>query len=181
LGFTYSYPTDWELVDTKPMIPAARLQEKDKATSEPEKKAADCVQIGLLLRHGTPGSVLMSVALPFDCFGATVAATDLPGFGEGVAVGMAREYEMKNPQYGAFKLGTQNLWIERAEGTSKAHPEFHRTVETVCALLKKGAVCWIGMVQDDAAMKIFESGLVTLEGEAPTPLVPADAFSAAKK
>jgi hypothetical protein len=49
-------------------------------------------------------------------------------------------------------------------------------VETVCSILKKGAVCWMAIAADDAALQSFEHGAVTLDSEVPAPLVPADAF-----
>jgi len=69
------------------------------------------------------------------------------------------------------------LWIERAAGAVKEHPEMKYTVETVCSLLKKGAVCWMAMAADNAHLQTFERGLVALDGEAPAALVPADAFA----
>jgi len=34
LGFTYSLPTDWEVMDTKPMVPALHQQMDKLATSD---------------------------------------------------------------------------------------------------------------------------------------------------
>jgi hypothetical protein len=50
------------------------------------------------------------------------------------------------------------------------------TVETVCSVLKKGAVCWMAMAADKAGLQTFENGAVTLDGEVPAALVPATAF-----
>lgn len=181
LGFSYSYPSDWELVDTKPMLPSLKLQEEQKASSDAEKRGAQCTQIGLLLRHGSPASVMMTMALPYDCYGSHFSSTDLAGFGTGVSSGLKQSFDIKDEQYSAYKSGTHNLWIERANGTAKNNPSEPYTIETVCALLDKGAICWMGMVKDDVGLKIFEQGQVTLEGDAPTALVPANAFAAAKK
>jgi hypothetical protein len=181
LGFSYGYPSDWEVVDTKPMMPSLQLQEQEKATNDMEKRGAACTQIGLLAKHGNPASVLMTMALPYDCYGTHFAATDLPGFGTGVASGLKGNFDIKDEQYSAYKSGTHNLWIERAKGTAKNAPDEPYIIETVCALLDKGAVCWMGMVKDVVGLKIFEQGQVTLEGDAPTALVPASAFSEAKK
>jgi len=181
LGFSYGYPSDWEVVDTKPMMPSLKLQEEQKATNDMEKRGAACTQIGLLAKHGNPASILMTMALPYDCYGTHFAASDLPGFGTGVSSGLKQSFDIKDERYSAYKSGSHNLWIERAKGTAKKAPDEPYTIETVCVLLDKGAVCWLGMVKDDAGLKIFEQGLVTLEGDAPTALVPASAFSDAKK
>jgi hypothetical protein len=50
------------------------------------------------------------------------------------------------------------------------------TVETVCSVLKKGAVCWMAMAADKAGLQTFENGAVALDGEVPAALVPATAF-----
>jgi hypothetical protein len=106
--------------------------------------------------------------------------SDLAGFGLGVATGINRSFDMKDPSYGAYKLGTHSVWIERAEGTSKAHPEITYTIETACVLLSKGAVCWMGMVKDADALKAFEQSRVSIDGESSQLLVPADVFVAKK-
>jgi hypothetical protein len=49
-------------------------------------------------------------------------------------------------------------------------------VETVCSILKKGVVCLVTMAADDAALQAFENGAVTLDDDAATALVPADAL-----
>jgi len=51
------------------------------------------------------------------------------------------------------------------------------TVETVCSVLKKGAVCWMTMAANQDALQTFENGAVKLDGEAPATLVPASAFA----
>jgi hypothetical protein len=181
LGFSYGYPSDWELVDTKPMLPSLKLQEQEKAANDNEKRGAACTQIGLLLRHGSPASVMMTMALPYDCYGTHFATSDLAGFGTGVSSGLKQSFDIKDEQYSAYKSGSHNLWIERAKGTAKNNPGEPYTIETVCALLGKGAVCWMGMMKDDAGLKIFEQGQVTLEGDAPTALVPAGTFAGVKQ
>jgi hypothetical protein len=49
-------------------------------------------------------------------------------------------------------------------------------METVCSVLKKGVVCWMTMAADDAVLQTFENGAVTLDDDAATALVPADAL-----
>ena len=177
LDFSYTYTSDWDVVDTKPMMPALHMQTEDKAGSDPEKRAAGCVQIGLLLRRGDPASVVMAISLPWECLGKTYLNSDLPAFGGGVAKGLTRGFDVKDPVYGSYKLGTHYFWIERMEGTSKQHPEFHRTIEAACTLLKKGAVCMTGLLSNDADSAIFEQSRIALEGEAATQLIPANAFA----
>jgi len=180
LGYSYGYSTDWELIDTKGITPAAQQQAAESAKSAEEKKGAACAQIGLMLKHGDPASVIMTVALPYDCYGSTFTDTDLPGFGTGVSSGLKQNFNVSETKTATYKSGTHSLWIERAIAAAKADPTRTYTIETVCSMLKKGATCWIGMVKDDAALKVMEQGQVTLESDAPTALVPADLLTAAK-
>jgi hypothetical protein len=180
LGFTYSYTTDWKVIDSKPLLPAVRLNGEDKAVDNSEKEAVQCLQVPLILRRGTPVSSIVTVVIPYDCLGKKFDTSDLANFGSGVASGMKRGFDVAEPSYGAYKLGTHNLWIERTQGTSKAHPDLTFKIETVCSLLKKGAVCWMGMVQDEITLKAFEQGLVSIEGDAPQALVPSNAFALGK-
>jgi hypothetical protein len=177
LGFTYSLPVDWEAVDTAASLPTVQQQVAQAAASDDEKKGIGCVQIALTARHGTPASVVVVVALPFACFGQTMSDKDLPGFAMGASEGIKNTFDITDPVYGAYSLGSHNFWIERATGLLKDHHEIKYTVETVCSVLKKGAVCWMTMAADDAALQTFESGAVRLDGEAPAALVPANAFA----
>jgi hypothetical protein len=101
---------------------------------------------------------------------------DLPGMGSGAMEGIQQNFDLAEPVYGVYSLGSHHLWVERVKGTFKDHPETHYTVETVCSILKKGAVCWMAIAADEADLRAFELGAVVLDGEAPTPLVPANAF-----
>jgi hypothetical protein len=176
LGFSYVIPSDWEVVDTKPTLPAVRQKVENEAASADERKGAACTQVALTARHGDPASVVVVVALPFDCFGQTFTDKDLPAFASGVAEGMKKSFDIQDPAYGAYTIGTHSLWIERAEGTLIAHPDIKRKLETVCSVLKKGAVCWMALAADDAAMQTFERGAVTLDDDAAAALVPSNAF-----
>ncbi|MGB7546801.1 MAG: hypothetical protein WBM14_03555 [Terracidiphilus sp.] len=176
LGFSYSLPSDWEVVDAHPMLPVVKQQQTQSATSEAEKKGIECVQLALTARHGTPASVVVIVELPFACFGQQMTDKDLPGFAEGASEGIKKTFVVSEPVYGAYMLGTHSLWIERAQGVVIGHPEAQYTVEIACSLIKKGAVCWMAMASDKAALETFEHGSVTLDGEAPAVLVPATAF-----
>jgi hypothetical protein len=176
LGFSYSVPSDWETADTRPTLPAAQQEAAKNATTDEEKKGIACVQIALTARHGDPRSVIVIVALPFDCFGQTMTEKDLPGFAEGASEGLKSSFDVAEPEYGAYSLGTHNMWIERAKGSPKGHPEVNYTVEIACSLLKKGAVCWMTMAADESALRTFENGAVTLDGDSFASLVAPVAF-----
>jgi hypothetical protein len=176
IGFSYSLPTDWEIVDAKPMLPVVHQKLDNDAASSDEKKAGDCVQVALLARHGTPFSVVEIVALPFGCWGQQLTNKDLAAFALGVSGGLKKSFDVSEPVYSAYMLGTHRMWIERANGTPIGHPEPNYRVETACSILKKAAVCWMLIGADDAALQIFEHGAVTLDGDAAAALVPATAF-----
>ena len=177
LGFSYSLPVDWEVVDTAASLPVVQQQVAKTAASEEEKKGISCVQIGLTARHGSPASVVVVVALPFACFGQAMTEKDLPGFALGASEGLTNTFDISDPLYGAYSLGAHSVWIERATGTLKDHAEVKYTVETVCSVLKKGAVCWMTMAADQDALQTFENGAVKLDSDAPAALVPASAFA----
>ena len=177
LGFSYSLPSDWDVVNATPTLPGVKEEAQKNASSDEEKKGVACVQIELTARHGTPASVLVIVELPFDCFGQSMTAKDLPGFAQGASEGIKQNFDITDPVFGDYMLGTHSVWIERAKGTPKGHPEAPYTVEIACTLLKKGAACWMAMAADDDALKVIEAGPVILEGESPAVLVPADAFA----
>jgi hypothetical protein len=177
MGFSYSFPSDWEVVDMSSTLPAAQQQAQQNAATDDEKRGVACTQIALSARHGSPASTVVAVVLPFACLGAEMTEKDLPGMGSGAMEGIQQNFDVAEPVYGVYSLGSHSLWIERAKGTLKDHPEARYTVETVCSILKKGAVCWMAIAADEAALDIFEHGAVVLDGEAPATLVPANAFA----
>jgi len=89
---------------------------------------------------------------------------------------LAKSIQIDNPVTNTYTLGTHSMWIQRATGSLAGHPEIKRTMETVCSVLKKGVVCWMALAVDDATLQTFENGVVTLDGEDATTLVPADAL-----
>lgn len=180
MGFSYAYPTVWELVDTKPMLPAAQLNAQDKATSDPEKRGAACAQVGFLVRHGAPASVIMSLALPSDCFGQHFAQSDLPSVGEGMSQGLKKNFNIVDSTYSAYKLGAHNVWVERAKGTPQNQPQPVYTIETACTIVEKGMVCLLTLAADADALSTFETGRIAFEGDDPLPLVPTGTFEAKK-
>jgi len=176
LGFSYSLPTSWEVVDMAPSLPAVREKVRNEATSESEKHGADCTQIALTARHGTPASVVVVMVVPFACLGQTFVEKDLPAYAGGVAEGLKNTFDIVDPIYGSYSLGAHSMWIERAKANPKSQPQTHITLEVACSLLKKGAVCWMILAADNAELQTFEQGPVELEGEAPVALVPETAF-----
>ena len=175
LGFSYSLPPDWVVIDTKPMLPAV-LQQAARSYGNEAAKMAACIQLPLTAHHGNPPSAIVVVGLSFDCMGHTFTATDLPGIASGVTDDLKKNIEMASPVINTYTLGTHSMWIERSSGSLIAHPEIKRTVETVCSILKKGVVCWMTLAADDATLQTFEYGAVTLDGDAATALVPANAL-----
>ncbi len=176
LGFSYSVPTDWEVVDAQGTLPRAKADADKNATTDEEKKGLACVEVAFTARHGSPASVLVAVALPFDCFGQQMTEKDLPGFAEGASEGLKQSFDLAEPIKGNYALGSHNMWIERAKGTPKGHAELDYTVEITCSLLKRAAVCWMAMAADEAALRAFEQGAVTLDEESADALVPPNAF-----
>jgi len=174
LGFSYDIPSDWKVTGTQADSLQAKQQAAENASSEEAKKGMACAQIGLTAHHGA--SVIVDVALPFDCFGRQMSDEDMHGFGEVASQGVKQSFDIGEPTYATYSLGTHNLWIERVAGALKGQPGSPFTIEVTCAVLKRAAVCWIAMAEDGAALKTFEHAEVTLDGEAPVALVPATAF-----
>jgi len=158
-GFSYSLPSDWDIKDFGPAIPLLQQKLEKSADSAGEKKAVSCVQVPLLATHGTPRSVIEVVTLGYECFGKQFADTDLPAFAIGVAGGLKKTFTIDDPIYGAYTLGAHSVWIERANGTSIAHPELKFTTETVCTILSKAAVCWEAIAADDTASRYSSMAL----------------------
>jgi hypothetical protein len=175
IGFSYTLPADWAVVQIKPSPPTEAAEEQSLTTPEAIKGTA-CIRVPMTARHGYPSSVIVVVELPFDCYGQTITEQELAGFGLGAAEGLKQEFDLIDPVFGLYSLGSHHLWIERAKGSSKGHPETQYTMEIACSMLKKGAACWLTMAADKASLEAFENGSVTLEDDPATPLVPANAF-----
>lgn len=177
LGFSYALASDWNVLDIAPAVPVIKQKSAQNAESDAEKQGVSCAQIALTARKGQPSSVVVVMALPFDCFGQKMTENDLPAFGMGAAQGLQKAFNVSNPVYSAYSLnGKHNFWIERTKGTSKDHPETQYTIEATCTILKKGAACWLIMASDEAALRAIESGAVTLDSDSAAELVPATAF-----
>lgn len=173
IGFSYSVPSDWTIQITPAQVAAAREKAAQQATSADEKKGANCTQVELAARHGSPSSVIVVVSLPYSCYGQSFTQTDLPTFGKGVSQGIASSFTLGPEQTATYTLGTHKLWVDRAPGSPKDDPTQHYTIEVSCVLLNKGAVCWMAMAVDSSALAVFEHGAVTLENDPPASLVPA--------
>jgi hypothetical protein len=187
MGFSYSLPSDWVVVAIKPPTTEA-VQQQPLAAPETIKGTA-CIRVPMTARHGNPSSgnpssgnpssIVVVVELPFDCYGQPMTEADLAGFGSGAAEGLRQEFDLIDPVYGLYSLGSHHLWIERAKGSLKGKPESQYTMEIACSLLKKGAACWMTMAADESSLHSFENGSVILDGDPATPLVPANAFEKA--
>jgi hypothetical protein len=177
VGYSYTLPADWQMIDMQPALPAIRQRFEKDATSEGEKKGLECVQVAFTARHGDPASAILAVTMSFDCMGMTMKDSDLPAFAVGTASGLKKTWNIVDPQYGAYTVGSHSMWIERATGNPIDHPETHKTLEVVCGILKKGAVCWMAFAADDASLKIFEQAPVVFDGDAHAALVPPDALT----
>jgi len=175
-GFTYHLPRSWDAVDAQSTLPEIKQQQAANAKTDEERKGIACVQIPISARQATPPSFLAVVALPFDCFGQIMTAKDLPGFAEGSSEGPRKFLDFSDPVYGSYAMGGHNLWIERAKGSPKGHPEMPYTLEIACSLLKKAAVCWMTVAGDQQALKDFEGSAVILDGDFYPELVPPTAF-----
>jgi hypothetical protein len=176
LGFLYSLPADWQVVDLK-TPPAEENTPQQNAQPDDQRKGIACVDVALTARQGNPPSVIVVVDLPLLCFGQSMTAKDLPSFAQGASEEFKRSFDLNLPITQNYKLGSHSMWVERVKGKPKGHPEASPyTVEIACTLLQKGAVCWMGLISNDEALKAFETGPVKLEDDPPTVLVPARVF-----
>jgi hypothetical protein len=141
------------------------------------KKGDACVELVFTAKHGTPASVVDVVALPFACYGQPMKPSDLANFGIGAAEGMKQTFDVTNPVEGNYTLGSHAIWVERAKGTPKGHPENPFTFEIACTVLAKGAVCWETMAVDWHSLRDFQRSPVTLDGDAFAALVPPHSFA----
>jgi hypothetical protein len=175
-GITFRLPQGWEAIDTQSTLPEVKARQTENAKTDEEKKEIACIQIPLSAREGAPPSFLAVMALPFDCFGQIMTEKDLPGFAEGASQGPRAIFDFSEPEYGTYSLGNHHMWVERAKGNPKGHPEMAYTLEIACSLLQKAAVCWMTVAAEGPPLKQFEGNSVTLDGDFFPELVPANAF-----
>jgi hypothetical protein len=153
LGFSYSIPGDWDVLDSTASVANAKQKASATAKSEDEKKSISCVQAGLTARH--QGSVIVEVLLPFDCYGSVLAESELSNFGGGVANGIQNTFTVTSPTTNIYALGTHHVWIERSHATPKDDASRQYTLEIACTLLQKAAVCWMTVAADDSSLAVF--------------------------
>ena len=175
LGFSFSLPDDWQVI-----VPASQSEQQPntpQGAPEETKKGIDCLEVPMTARHGEPASVVVIDALPFDCFGETMAAQDLPGFGSALTEGLKTALDFLNPVTASYTLAGHDLWIERVKAMPKGKTAPVSTVEIACTILAKGAVCWMVQASDEAGLQAFENASVTLEGSPVNRLVPSQVFT----
>ena len=114
LGYAYTLPDDWQILTSNPTLAGVKQQAQQNASSDEEKKGVACVQVAETARGGDPPSVLVVVQLPFDCFGQSMNAKDLPGFAHGASEGIKQNFDLSDPASASYMLGSHSMWIERA-------------------------------------------------------------------
>lgn len=176
LGFSYHIPAGWEAIDAQSTLPEVKQRQLANAKTDEEKKEIACIEVPVSAKKGPPPSFLAAMALPFACFGQIMAEKDLPGFAEGASQGPRGVFDFGEPVYGSYSLGSHKMWIERAKGNPKGHPEMAYTLEIACGLLRRAAVCWMTVAADEQSLQEFEKNAVTLDGDFFTEFVPATAF-----
>jgi len=181
-GFTSRYPTDWQdhtayLAKQLPEQLKKLEREKDPMYMLVRRQLA-CTQAVLFLSRGNPPSLIKVVALPNSC---TKMDNSESAFVLSAALGScsvdSTKYNLRETLQGAYRLGKATLVIERAVGSPKDHPEVNVTLERVCGLLRNTKVFWEGELHDEEAVKVFEGALTSIDGEEPSPLVPASAIA----
>src|SRR5215831_4818053 len=175
-GFSFHVPGGWIAIDAQSTLPEVKERQLANAKTDEEKKEISCIKVPVSARKGPPPSFFAAMALPFDCLGQILTEKDLPGFAEGSSRGPRTVFDFGDPAYGSYSLGSHKMWIERAKGNPKGHPEMAYTLEIACSLLKRAAVCWMAVAADDPSLKEFESNAVTLDGDFFSEFVPAMAF-----
>ena len=173
IGFSYSLPAGWQTEASAPVKPDVPYP-----TVEAPKKGNACAQAELTARHGTPFSVVVVVALPFDCYGQSLTSQNMADFTAGASEGLKQTFEVTNTVMNNYALGSHTMWVERASGTVKGQPDSKYTLEVACTLMAKGAACWMTMAADATDLQAFEQEPVTLEGDTFDAIVPSNAFPA---
>jgi hypothetical protein len=182
-GFTFSYPSDWETLIVRGLMP--NVPGSSKSPTEPHR--GQCSQMELMLLRGRPQSEIDVWVYPYSC-----AKMTWNSFAQ-AAVAEPKEWSRENSVgdvgLGRYVLGGRDFWVDRAAASLKDHhpiehsndhlsdhPEGKMALETACGLLKSAMVCWRGRLRDEEALKAFEGGLTSINDEAPGRLVPASAF-----
>lgn len=174
--FTYHLPEDWQIVRPKTPAPEQQQKQEQKTPDIEVKKGIACLEVPMTARHGDPPSVVVIVALPIDCYGQTMNDDSLPLLGAGAAEGLKQSFTITDPVTASYSLAGHPMWIERARGVPQGKTAPVYTLEIACTILKKEAVCWLAQATEEAALRIFESAPVTLDGDAAPALVPDGLF-----
>jgi hypothetical protein len=177
LGFSYSLPPSWSVVDAGSMLPRAKQNGEQSAKKQTEKQGIACTQVVFTARHGRPASIVVVAALPFACYRRTLTEKDLQGFAAGVSDGIKQNLNISATVNGGYTLAGHNFWIQRVIGAPKDHPGSPQTVEIACTVLKEAAVCWMTIAATPGGLRDFEDAPVTLDGHPAPDLVPPDAFA----
>jgi len=174
--FIYHLPEDWQILTPKTPAPAQQQKEEQKTPNIDVKKGIACLEVPITARHGDPPSVVVVVALPLECYGQTLTEQSLADFGAGAAEGLKQSFTITDPLTASYSLAGHRMWIERARGVplGKTAPVY--TLEIACTILRKEAVCWLAQATAEAALEVFESTPVTLDGDAAPALVPKSLF-----
>jgi hypothetical protein len=180
LGFSYRYLNDWDdLTHTKFFEALQRMEAlakngKGNSKRDLATRASECRRMVLMLARPRPvGGSIVVTAIPFACFGGRPSEKDLP-----VLQSLAPHYttavmDVTSVRAGNYMLGSHKVWIERVWGTPKGQPKKPTIAEVVCGLLKKAFVCWAaGVGSNEAELKGFEQGAVTLDEDSAPALVP---------
>jgi hypothetical protein len=177
LGFSYSLPAGWSVVNAGSLLPRAKQDSEQSAKRQTEKQGIACTQVVLTARHGAPSSIVVVAALPFGCYGQALEEKDLSGFAAGVSDGLKQNLKISGTVTGSYTLAGHSFWIQRAIGAPKDHPTSSQTVEVACSVLKEAAVCWMTVAASPGGLRDFENGPVTLDGRPAGALVPLNAFT----
>ena len=148
LGFSFSLPAGWELLDMQPKLPVIRpaLRERMPRRGRKEGSGLRSVAVHSASRRSTVGDleVTLSLRLPWD---QMYTDKDLPDVGSGIAEGVKGSFNVVDPVYGIYILGSHRVWIERATGNFISHPDWKREFEAACTLLKSGVACWMAFAR----------------------------------
>jgi hypothetical protein len=175
-GFVYRLPEDWKIIAPKEPAPALQQNPDQKNPFVAEKKGTECMEVPITARHGDPPTTIVVDALPFACYGQRIMPDELPAFGAGAAEGLKQAFDITMPVEATYRLAGHRMWIQRARAIAKGKTGPTYTLETVCTLLERAAVCWVTRAADEVGLHTFELVPVRLDGAAAGPLVPPNTF-----
>ena len=164
------------MIAPKGPSPSQQQKEEQKTSQVEEKRGIACLEVPIAARHGDPPTVVVVDALPYECFGQKMTPEDLVAFGAGAAEGLKETFDVTTPVSATYQLGLHEMWIQRARATPKGKAGPTATLETVCTLLEKAAVCWVARATDEISLHTFELVSVMLDGAHAPHLVPANVF-----